>query len=161
MCQLRLLLQGVVEHFDPVGAELAARQVVDFQDGAQPWALAECLVSALVGARIEGVGDRQDQGARMDFHLAQAARIALAVSVFLVVQDNFGGILPAFQAAQQVVAKAWVAADVLDFFAAEAAFLVQYVQWQEGHTQIVQAGSDSQLRGVDHAAARWLMARGR
>ena len=57
--QLGLFLQGAVEDLDPVGAELLAGQVVDFEDGAQARAFAQGLVGALVGAGVEGVGDVQ------------------------------------------------------------------------------------------------------
>lgn len=48
MSQGWLLLQGSVEHLYPVGAELLAGQVVDFQNSAQQGALAQGLVGVFV-----------------------------------------------------------------------------------------------------------------
>jgi len=98
MGQLRSELQGAVEQLDPVAAELLAGQVVELEDGAQARALAQGLVGALVGAGVESVGDVQQQGAGVDLGFAQAFRVAAAVRMLLMLQDDSRARWPSIRA---------------------------------------------------------------
>ena len=108
---------------------------------------------AFVGACIEGVDYVQDQCAWGDLHFPQPLGVAAAVRVFLVLQNDLHGRSPVGHALEQFAGQARVALHQAPLLAAEMALLVQQIQGQEGHAEVMQAHGGCQLLGAFRVGA--------